>query len=115
MLREIEQAFARCESFAFETTLAGTAYLRHIEEWRKGGYHVSLFFLGLPDADMAVARLAARVLQGGHDIPERVIRRGFAAGQKNFNVYRAAVDTWVKYDNSGDEPLPIEWGDDEEP
>ena len=114
MLKEIADAVARGESFAFETTLAGTAYLRHIEKWRKGGYEVSLFFLGLPDADMAVARVAERVRQGGHDIPERVIRRRFVAGRKNLNLYRAAVNTWVKYDNSGDEPVPIEWGDDEE-
>ena len=43
------------ESFAFETTLAGLSYLRHIRQWRREGYHVGLFFLRLPDAETAVA------------------------------------------------------------
>jgi predicted ABC-type ATPase len=112
MLQEIEACVARRESFAFETTLAGTAYLRRIESWRRLGYHVSLFFLSLPSAEMAVARVAERVRQGGHDIPEAAIRRRFAAGRANFERhYRAAVDAWAIYDNAGDEPALIEWGE----
>jgi predicted ABC-type ATPase len=42
----------------------------HIKAWRAAGYHVSLFFLALPDAAVAVARVAERVRQGGHDVPE---------------------------------------------
>ncbi len=112
MLQEIESCVAQRESFAFETTLAGLVYLRRIEEWRQCGYHVSLFFLSLPSADMAVARVAERVRQGGHDIPEPVIRRRFLAGRENFERhYRAAVDAWALYDNSGDEPTLLEWGE----
>ena len=112
MLQEIAACVKRRENFAFETTLAGQAYLRHIDDWRRLGYHVSLFFLSLPTVDMAVARVAERVRQGGHDIPKVVIRRRFVAGWRNFeNVYRAAVDAWAVYDNSGDEPLLVEWGE----
>ena len=93
MLQEIAACVARRENFAFETTLAGQAYLRHIEDRRRLGYHVNLFFLSLPTVELAVARVAERVRQGGHDIPEPVIRRRFAVGQRNFeNRYRAAVD-----------------------
>lgn len=112
MLQEIASSAARGESFAFETTLAGLIYLRHIREWRKLGYHISLFFLMLPSAEMAIARVAERVRQGGHSIPENVIRRRFAAGKLNFEKYYSAqVDAWVLYDNSGAEPLMIEWGE----
>lgn len=112
MLREIAACAARGESFAFETTLAGHAYLQHIEDWRRAGYHVSLFFLTLPNVELAVARVAERVRQGGHDIPEPVIRRRFTAGLRNFEGhYRAAVDAWAVYDNSGDEPVLLEWGE----
>src|SRR2546427_5835419 len=45
MLQEIADSTARGESFAFETTLSGLAYLRHIREWKRLGYHISLFFL----------------------------------------------------------------------
>ena len=65
MLHEIAACAARGENFAFETTLSGRVYLRHIEDWRRSGYHVSLFFLSLPTAEMAVARVAERVRQGG--------------------------------------------------
>lgn len=51
MLQEIAYCTARGESFAFETTLSGLAYLRHIHEWKSLGYHVCLFFLALPTAE----------------------------------------------------------------
>lgn len=112
MLGEIADCVRRQESFAFETTLSGLGYLRHIAEWRKSGYHVSLFFLALPTAELAVARVAERVRQGGHHIPEDVIRRRFEAGRRNFEArYRTAVDAWALYDNSGEEPALIEWGE----
>ncbi|WP_347262100.1 hypothetical protein [Rudaea sp.] len=79
---------------------------------RAQGYRVSLFFLGLPDAETAIARVAERVRQGGHDIPEAVIRRRFVAGHENFQRhYRAAVDDWAVYDNAGDSPTLLEWGE----
>jgi predicted ABC-type ATPase len=111
MLQEIAACVARRESFAFETTMAGQVYLRHIEDWRRLGYHVSLFFLSMPTAEAALARVAERVRQGGHDIPEPIVRRRFIAGRRNFERhYRAAVDSWAVYDNSGDEPVLMEWG-----
>ncbi|CAK0750112.1 UDP-N-acetylglucosamine kinase [Gammaproteobacteria bacterium] len=112
MLREMETCVAHDESFAFETTLSGLNYLRHISEWRSRGYHVSLFFLSLLFVDIAVARVAERVRQGGHSVPELVIRRRFVSGRRNFdNHYRAAVDAWILYDTSGDDPILIEWGE----
>ncbi|MGN6551136.1 MAG: zeta toxin family protein [Pararhizobium sp.] len=112
MLEEIEQCVRRGESFAFETTLSGLAYLRHIAGWRAQGYRISLFFLTLPNAETAIARVAERVRQGGHDIPEPVIRRRFAAGWRNFeHAYRAAVDDWAVYDNTGSMPALLEWGE----
>ena len=60
-----------------------------------------LIFLALPAADLAVARVAARVRQGGHDVPEAIVRRRFVAGLRNFvEVYRTIVDGWHMYDNS---------------
>jgi predicted ABC-type ATPase len=42
MLQELDDCIARGKSFAFETTLAGRAYLRHITAWRAAGWHVSV-------------------------------------------------------------------------
>lgn len=114
MLEEIEQCARNGESFAFETTLSGLAYRRHIARWRALGYRVSLYFLSLPDVETAIARIAERVRQGGHDIPEAVIRRRFSAGVRHFRAhYRHAVNDWVLYDNSGTEPVMLEWGENE--
>ncbi len=65
MLAEIHAHARRRESFAFETTLAGRAYAPLIRRWREDGYIVSLMFLSLPDVDLAIARVSARVAHGG--------------------------------------------------
>lgn len=112
MLESIAELERRGESFAFETTLSGLVYARRIRRWREAGYHVTLFFLSLPNPQMAIDRVAERVRQGGHNVPGEVIRRRFAAGIRNFEqVYRDAVDAWAMYDNAGDEPVLINWGE----
>ncbi|MEZ5383932.1 MAG: zeta toxin family protein [Prosthecobacter sp.] len=111
MLEEIAECVRKGESFAFETTLSGLSYLARIREWREQGYHVSLFFLSLPDAETAIARVAERVKQGGHHIPDDVIRRRFAAGLRNYEEsYRQAVDFWTEFDSSGESPFLIDFG-----
>jgi predicted ABC-type ATPase len=112
MLRLIAEHAKKGESFAFETTLAGRNYARSIPRWRAAGYRVTLFFLSLPTSDMAVSRVAERVRQGGHGIPEHVIRRRFAAGQENFEtLYKPIVDAWILYDNAGQEPVLLDRGE----
>lgn len=112
MLNEISDCVRLGESFAFETTLAGQGYVRHIRQWRALGYHVSLYFLALPFAEAAIERVAERVRQGGHDIPEAVICRRFHAGLRNFEQhYKPCVDAWVKYDNTSIMPVLLEWGE----
>lgn len=112
MLQEIASCVAKGDSFAFETTLSGVAYLRHIREWKALGYHLSLYFLSLPSAELAIARVAERVKQGGHFIPDDTVRRRFISGRHNFeNYYRTMVNSWACFDNSGDKPVMIEWGE----
>ena len=112
MLEEIAECVRRGESFALETTLAGRSYLSQLKQWRTQGYHVSLFFLALSNPETAIARVAERVRQGGHHIPEETIRRRFAAGLRNFeNAYKTEVDSWAKFDNDGEEPILLEWGE----
>jgi predicted ABC-type ATPase len=110
MLEEIDECVDTGKSFAFETTLSGLAYLRKIELWQRLGYQVKLWFLSLPNEDIAVSRVARRVAQGGHNIPEAVIRRRFKAGLENFHDrYSKVVDSWALYDNYGIEPKLIDW------
>jgi len=112
MIQLIREHVARADSFAFETTLADRGYARWIPKWQTDGYRVSLWFLALGSVETAVARVGQRVLQGGHEIPAHIVRRRFVAGRANFeNVYRRLVDTWVLYDNSGSEPVLLDWGE----
>src|SRR5690606_15816424 len=112
MLRQIERHLTAGESFAFETTLSGRNYLARIPVWQAAGYRVELIFLRLNSPDEAVARVAQRVRQGGHDVPEAVIRRRFEAGLKNLRRYYAPlVDGWALYDNSGNAPVLLDWGE----
>jgi len=110
MLREIDACVAKSESFAFETTLSGLGYVGKIELWHRLGYQIKLWFLSLPSADIAVQRVANRVAQGGHNIPEQVIRRRFKAGLSNFHTrYSNAVDSWTLFDSYVSPPSPIDW------
>ena len=110
MLEEIDECVDAGKSFAFETTLAGLTYVRKIQLWQRLGYKVKLWFLSLPNADAAVARVAQRVMQGGHHIPEDVIRRRFKSGLDNFHHrYKLVVDSWALYDNAGIEPQLLDW------
>jgi len=112
MLEEIHACARRGESFAFESTLSGLGYRHLIWKWQKMGYRVYLYFLSLASADIAVARVAERVRQGGHDISEDVIRRHFTAGLRNFDrYYRKSADVWVMFDNSVEQPGFLEFGE----
>jgi predicted ABC-type ATPase len=111
MLQLIDESVAKRESFSFETTLSSRNYATKIPAWRQQGYLVSLHFFSLPSADMAQARVLLRVRQGGHSIPEPVIRRRFESGLRNFeDVYKPAVDRWTHYDSSGVEPIVVTRG-----
>ena len=103
MLRQIHEHARRGESFAFETTLSGLGYARWIPRWQAQGYRVKLFFLRLPTPEAAIVRVARRVSEGGHDVPEPVIRRRFQAGLRNFeHVYRGLVNEWAEYGCTSD-------------
>jgi predicted ABC-type ATPase len=110
MLEEIASYVKRGDNFAFETTLSGVTYAQMIPVWRSSGYVVELAFLSLPDVEMAIERVAIRVKQGGHNVPEEVIRRRFAHGIKNFERYKLLVDSWQLYDNSYIPAVLIEEG-----
>ena len=110
MLMQIANHVAHGRSFALETTLDGLGYAHQIPQWRAAGYAVALHFLTLPNAEVAIERVAQRVRQGGHNIPETVIRRRFTSGQANLVRYCALVDVWDVYDNSGPTPVLISEG-----
>jgi predicted ABC-type ATPase len=84
-----------------ETNLANNSFAQRIPKWRELGYRISVYYLWIPSPDLAVARVAQRVLSGGHDIPESTIRRRYYRGLSNFfQVYAPLANRWHLYDSS---------------
>jgi predicted ABC-type ATPase len=95
MLERINTLVAKRSNFALETTLASRAYSRKLRLWQKIGYTISLIYLRLASPEEAIERVCRRVLAGGHDIPEEVIRRRFHKSAKYFeSTYKAVVNEW---------------------
>lgn len=68
-------------------------------------YKVNVAFLWLRSADLAVARVQARVRAGGHAVAENVIRRRYSRGVRNFpTLYRPLASQWSVLDNSSTNP-----------
>lgn len=91
MLGQIHEHARKGESFAFETTLSGRGYARLIPRWQGQGYQVKLFFLRLPTADMAIARVKQRVREGGHDVPVAVYG---GVSMQDGTILRRFIETW---------------------
>ena len=110
MLNELDEYTKAGESFAFETTLSGAHYLQRIQEWKNLGYIIKLWFIALSSPELAISRVAERVAQGGHNIPEEVIRRRYKAGLENLTKYQKVVDSWVLLDGDSTELEKIAQG-----
>lgn len=81
VLTELRRLAKARQDFAFESTLSGRTYL--------------------PLLRLALQRIAARVRQGGHDVPRTDVVRRFNRSLKNFQLlYRVLADKWYLYDNS---------------
>ena len=91
------------ESFAFETTLSTRSYVKFIERAKHLDYQITCLFFWLESEELAISRVETRVNDGGHFIPEEVIRRRYKSGLKNFfNLFLPKVDNWLFVNNSGD-------------
>lgn len=101
MLKRIAELMALRKTFSIETTLATKSYVEYINEAHKLGYKVVLLFFYLDSPQLAIARVAQRVSEGGHDIPVHVIERRYIAGIKNlFELFIPIVDYWIIANNS---------------
>lgn len=105
MLERIETLSQAGVDFGFETTLAGRRWVPLLQRLRERGYRLHLFFLWIPDPDLALTRIEQRVRAGGHFIPEEVVRRRFARGLRNlFQIYAPIFDACLIFDSSGNSP-----------
>jgi predicted ABC-type ATPase len=110
-LAELDRLARARADFAFETTLSGLVYLRRLKRWKTDGYRIEITYLRLPSPQLALRRIAARVRQGGHNVPRADVLRRFTRGWLNFEkVYRPLADAWAVFDNSGAMPRLLDQG-----
>jgi predicted ABC-type ATPase len=108
VLEQIHNLADKNSDFAFETTLAGKSYVSFLKNLKHRGYFIRLFFLWIPNPELALARIKDRVAEGGHDVPAADVRRRFSRGIYNlFKLYRPILDSWMLFDNSRATPSLI--------
>jgi predicted ABC-type ATPase len=108
MLERIAESTRARTDFAFETTLSGRGYVPLLRKMKKAGFRLHMFYLWIPSPELALLRIRDRVESGGHNVPERDVRRRFRRTLSNlFTMYRPVLDTLHFFDNSSDTPRLI--------
>ena len=95
-----ESFFEKGVSFNQETTLTGNTILKTISEAKEKGYKVVLNYIGVESPEIAKERVKNRVLNGGHDIPEKVIEKRYYESIENLKKVIKLVDIGHIYDNT---------------
>ena len=108
-LHELDRLAKEKNDFAFESTLSGLTYWARLKRWKAAGYRIEIVYLRISSPRLALRRIAARVKQGGHDVPRPDVFRRFTRSWNNFTKrYRLLADAWSVYDNSGSKPRLLE-------
>lgn len=101
-LREIDGLMGRGESFAIESTLSGQMYVKVLERAKLLGYETTIAYVFVDSPEVCIERIAARVKNGGHFVPDEDVRRRYVRSKENFlNVYAGIPDHWMLYYNGG--------------
>ncbi len=99
-VRQLQSAIrSRCDYY-FETTLGGESITRHLEAALAGGLDVRIWYVGLDSAELHLARVAARVSKGGHDIPDSDILLRIDHSRVKLIRLIPAHTEQLNYDNS---------------
>lgn len=108
MLGRINELLDTGVDFAFETTLSTKSYVSFVRKAQAQSYKVSLLYFWLRSPKMAMNRVAKRVKQGGHNIPDDVVIRRYDRGISNLiNLYMPICDRTVVVDNRAQTPILI--------
>lgn len=95
-----EQCLANGESLIFETVMSAPDKLDFIRRAKKAGYFVRIFFISTANPTINAARIARRVMKGGHDVPIPKIISRYIKSIANCAEIAPVVDRLYVYDNS---------------
>lgn len=94
-------------SFSMESTLSGNSILQRMKKAKLIDFNTRLNYVGVGDPEINIARVKARVKQGGHFIDEQTIRHRFVVSRENLMEAIALCDEILIYDNSDESPKII--------
>jgi predicted ABC-type ATPase len=100
--RLLERAIAERLNFAFETTLGGKTIAGLLETAALSGIHVRIWYVGLRNPELHIARVRSRVAKGGHDVSEQIIRARFDSSRMNLIRLLPHIEECRVHDNSKD-------------
>jgi len=98
--RLLERAIAEKLDFAFETTLGGRTIAALLSRALSEGIDVRVWYVGLSNVELHIARVKSRVEQGGHEIPEERIRERYTRSRLNLIQLLPNLTELLLYDNS---------------
>ena len=97
-----EQLLAAGSGIAFETVLSTQGKIEFLSRAKDQGYFVRIFFIGTSDPRINAARVAGRVMEGGHTVPiDKIVGRYVRSTANLAPAFRIADRVYV-YDNSVD-------------
>ena len=95
------------QSFVMETVFSHPSKLELLQDARDAGYRIIVFHLVLASADLAVARVAARIDEGGHPVPESKIRQRFDRNAPLIRQAALLADRAMIFDASALNERPV--------
>ena len=101
--KQREKCLLDRKSLIFETVLSSEDKVDFIRRAREAGFFIRIFFVATSHPSINAARIAQRVMEGGHDVPiTKVISRYY---KSILNCKRCATlaDRTYIYDNSVDD------------
>lgn len=97
-----KQGIASGVNICIESTLAGHGTIERIIRAKKHGYFIVAYFVGLNDVELNLERIKQRVAAGGHNIPEKNVRKRFTESINNIIKVKDYFDELHIIDNSQD-------------
>jgi predicted ABC-type ATPase len=94
------------ESFCFETVLSTQNKVDFLLDCKRRGYFVRMFFVGTESPEINAARVARRVMSGGHDVPIPKIISRYIKSMSNSIAVARQIDRAYFYDNSVEDADP---------
>ena len=94
-------------SFVSESTFSHPSKLDLIHQAKQADFRIVLYHINVKTPELSIARVASRVNQGGHNVPEEKILARYARNQALIKQAVLLADVGFIYDNSALNQQPV--------